>query len=183
LALSILGTCGVVAAAPQAYVLDPAHSFVHFEVLHFATSTLPGRFGPIEGTVQWDREARRGYVGIEIDMSRVDTGIPVLDRRLQRPDLLATEAHPRAWFVAERFVYDGDRLAEVRGELTLRGRSAPLTLRAERFGCRRDAEPAREVCGGDFVAELTRSAFGIDFGLPFVADRVLLRVQVEAWRR
>jgi polyisoprenoid-binding protein YceI len=31
-------------AAPAVYALDPAHSFVHFGVLHFGTSTLWGRF-------------------------------------------------------------------------------------------------------------------------------------------
>jgi polyisoprenoid-binding protein YceI len=39
-------------AAPAVYVLDPDHSFVFFEVLHFGTSTLRGRFGPLtEATV------------------------------------------------------------------------------------------------------------------------------------
>ena len=30
-------------AEPQRYTLDPTHSFVHFEVLHFGTSTIRGR--------------------------------------------------------------------------------------------------------------------------------------------
>ncbi|MBS0442054.1 MAG: polyisoprenoid-binding protein, partial [Proteobacteria bacterium] len=36
--------------------------------------------------------------------------------------------------------------------------------------------------GGDFEAELRRSDFGMSFGLPLVADRVRLLVQVEAIR-
>ncbi|MBL8333481.1 MAG: YceI family protein [Rubrivivax sp.] len=48
---------------------------------------------------------------------------------------------------------------------------------AERVGCV-DGPPRR--CGGDFTGELRRSAFGADFGLPLVADRVVLKVQVEA---
>ena len=65
-------------------------------------------------------------------------------------------------------------------ELTLRGVSAALVLQAERFDCR-PGPP--EVCGGDFVGELDRSRFGADFGLPFIADRVRLRVQAEGRRR
>jgi len=34
-----------------------------------------------------------------------------------------------------------------------------------------------------FEGELRRSDFGATFGLPFVADRVRLRVQVEGLRR
>ena len=41
----------------------------------------------------------------------------------------------------------------------------------------------REVCGGDFEAELSRGTFGMSFGLPFVADRVRLKIQVEAVRQ
>ncbi|MBS1898765.1 MAG: polyisoprenoid-binding protein, partial [Actinobacteria bacterium] len=40
-----------------------------------------------------------------------------------------------------------------------------------------------EVCGGDFEGSVDRSSFGMTFGLPLVADRVRLLVQVEAVRR
>ena len=50
---------------------------------------------------------------------------------------------------------------------------------AERFATK--ATPQR--CGGDFEGELLRSAFGASFGVPLVADRVRLRVQVEGVRR
>ena len=36
-------------AEPVVYRLDPTHSFVHFEVRHFGTSTTRGRVGPIAG--------------------------------------------------------------------------------------------------------------------------------------
>ena len=88
----------------------------------------------------------------------------------------------KPFFVADRFGFDGGRLVEVRGEFTLRGREPPLTLRALRFGCRTHAALQREVCGGDFEAEFARSEFGADLGLPFVADRVRLLIQVEARR-
>lgn len=180
LALLILAAALPCSAAVELFELDPAHSFVHFEVLHFGTSTIRGRFGPVTGAVELDRSAGRGRVGVAIDMTTVSTGWPVFDRRLAEPDLLATEAHPVAWFVAERFVFDGSRPYELRGELTLRGISEPLVLRAERFACR-PGPP--EVCGGDFVAELDRTRFGADFGVPWVADRVRLRIQAEGRRR
>ena len=170
------------AAAPPVYALDPQRSFVHFEVLHFGVSTLHGRFGPIAGAVEFDRAARRGYVGLSIDVARLDTGLPVLDRRLRESDLFDTERHPLAWFVAERFHFDGDRLAALHGALTLRGITAPLALTVERFGCRPDEARGGERCGGDLHGEIRRSDFGMHFGLPFVGDTVRLMVQVEGWR-
>jgi polyisoprenoid-binding protein YceI len=173
-------------AAPVVYELDPDHSFVHFEVRHFGTSTLRGRFGPLRGQVLLDRAARRGELSLRIAVATLDTGIGVLTERLLQPDLLDGAGHPEAFFVARQFRFDaGDNsaLVEVRGEFTLRGQSQPLSLHALRFGCRAEAETAAEVCGGDFEATLLRSEFGATLGLPLVADQVRLLVQVEARRR
>lgn len=179
---------GVAHAAPTVYDLDPAHSFVHFEVTHFGTSTVRGRFGPVAGTVELDREARRGRVALRIATDSVDTGLAFFNARLREDDLLAVQAHPEAFFVAERFRFDARGApVEVRGEFTLRGVGQPLSLHARFFGCRNEtsgtAVAAREVCGGEYEAEINRSEFGATFGLPLIGDRVRIRVQVEAVRR
>lgn len=173
-------------AEPLSYRLDPAHSFVHAEVRHFGTSTIRIRFGPIEGRVLLDHEAGRGSVAIEIATASASSGVRVFDRRLSEADLLATAEYPRARYAAEDLRFGpGGELIEVRGELSLRGATQPLVLRALRFGCtrveRRDDAP-QEVCGGDFEAETDRSAYGMVFGLPLVADRVRIVVQVEGVR-
>jgi polyisoprenoid-binding protein YceI len=167
-------------AAPQRYRLDPAHSFVTFEVLHFGTSTLRGRWGPLQGEVLLDPARGQGEVGLTIPMAQLDTGLRLLDRRLCEPDLLACQDHPQAWFVARQFQFlpDGS-VSSVRGELTLRGVSTGLTLTAQQFGCHTRPDSGERVCGGDFVGELQRSDFGAGWGAPLVSDRVRLVVQVE----
>jgi len=170
-------------AEPLTYSLDPTRSFVHFEFLHFGTSTSRGRFGPVTGEVVLDRAAGRGELGLRIATASVDTGLAIFNARLRQADLLASEAYPEAFFVARNFRFDGQRLVEVRGELTLRGVSQPLSLNAIRFACRQDAQRQVEVCGGDFEATINRSDFGASFGLPLVSDSVRLLVQVEGVRR
>ena len=171
-------------AAPVAYALDPSHSFVTFEVLHFDTATLRGRVGPLSGEVMLDREAGLGRVQLLIDLARVSTGVPVLDARLREPDMLASAVTPQAFFVAEQLRFDsGGGVATVRGEFTLRGVGQPLQLTAQRFRCYTSPLLRREVCGGDFEAEFSRSSFGITHSLPFVADTVRLKIQVEAIRQ
>jgi polyisoprenoid-binding protein YceI len=182
-AAGVLVACAAAGAAPLRYVLDPEHTFVHFELLHFGTSTLRGRFGPVAGDVMLDAEAGRGELGLRIPLASVDTGVKVLDVRLRDADFLGVAVAPEAFFVASRFVFAAGRLAEVTGEFTLRGTSAPLTLRALRFACRRDDIAGAEVCGGDFEGRLKRSDFGITHSLPFVGDHVRLLVQVEGRRR
>jgi polyisoprenoid-binding protein YceI len=167
-------------AQPVVYRLDPQHTFVHFEVLHFGTSTTRGRFGPVEGVVMLDRTRGAGELGLRIKTAGVSTGLGIFDARLREADLLDSAGHPEAFFVASTFRFEGPRLAEVRGEFTLRGVSRALSLVARQFGCR--PEPTGEVCGGEFEAELRRSEFGATFGAPLVGDRVRLRVQVEGRR-
>ena len=168
LALGLAVAAGPAAAQPVNYRFDPSHSFVHFEVMHFGTATLRGRFGPLDGLARLDMRAGTGQVSLSVPTQAVSTG------------LLASGAHPQAYFVAERFVFEGQALREVRGEFTLRGISRPLTLHAQRFACGTHPIVQRGWCGGDFEAELRRSDYGLTFGLPLVADRVRLLVQVEA---
>lgn len=170
-----------VAAEPATYVLDPERSFVWVEVMHFGTSTIRARIGPATGTVTLDRAARRGELGVRVPTATVDTGVPVFNARLRQGDLLASESEPEAFFVATNVRFDGERVAEVRGEFTLRGTSQSLTLRALRFACRDTG--AGEVCGGDFEGEVLRSEFGMTFGLPLIANRVRLLVLVEGLRQ
>lgn len=181
-ALGLLSMAAAVntAAAPAVYVLDPEHTFVHFEVQHFGTSTTRGRFGPVTGEVTLDRSTGRSELGLRIRTASVDTGIPAFNARLRQADLLASTEHPEAFFVARNFRFDGERLTEVRGEFTLRGASQPVSLRVRHFACRQDGNA--EVCGGDFEGEILRSEFGATFGLPLVGDRVRLVVQVEGQR-
>ena len=175
---------GPARAAPVDYRLDPTHSFVHAQVLHFGTSTIRVRFGPLGGEVTLDREARRGRVQVVVDTARASSGLAVLDARLREPDLLDVAAHPQAFFVAERFEFDAaGAVTALRGELNLRGQSQPLTLAARRFRCYTSPLLRREVCGGDFSASFQRSAFGITHSLPFVGDEVRLELQVEAIRQ
>ena len=185
LALCLLAWAAPSAARgePAIYRLDPDHSFVYFEVLHFGTSTLRGRFGPLEGTVELDRTAGAGFVALRIPTAGVSTGVAVFDARLRQPDLLASEAYPDAHFTASTFYFDGPTLTGLLGDLSLRDVRQRVELRARHFGCHMHPQLAREVCGGDFEGELKRGDFGASFGMPFVDNRVRLRVQVEGVRQ
>jgi polyisoprenoid-binding protein YceI len=181
--LALLALGATAQAEPVRYRFDPTHTFVHFELTHFGTSTIHGRIGPLNGEVELDRSARRGRMQVEIDTSLASTGVPTLDARLREPDMLSVQVHPKAYLVVERIEFDdAGRVKALRGEFTLRGTSLPLELKAVRFNCYTSPLFRREVCGGDFEGQFNRSAVGITHSLPFVSDTVRLRVQVEALR-
>ena len=176
--------CGSAAPAQPStlpvYLLDPTHTFVHWEVLHMGTSTIRGHFDRSSGSVQFDAKAQRLDVSITVDTASVNSGVPLLDALLRGESMLSSTANPQAYFTARSAQFEGETPREVRGEFTLRGISQPLTLRALRWNCALNLLLRREVCGGDFEAHIDRSVFGITHSLPFVADRVRLLIQVEA---
>lgn len=175
---------GAAGADEGSHAIDPTHTFVHFEVLHAGTSTTRVRFDRKTGVVHFDRAARSGRVEIRVELSSLSSGHAAFDELLRGKEVFDVAAHPQAVFVGERFVFDGDRVAEVRGTLTLRDRAHPVTLKAMRFDCYTNPLFRREVCGGDFEAVVRRSLWGLSHGLPALApDEVRLVVQVEAIRR
>jgi polyisoprenoid-binding protein YceI len=182
LALVAGSAVGAAQAAPQEFVIDPANTHVHWELKHFGTSTSRGRFDAISGGITLDREAHSGTASFTIATASISTGLAPFDGILRGPYLLDVQDQPNAYFVARNFGFEGDQLTTVSGDFTLRGTTRSLTLRALRFSCRMETDPAREVCGGDFETEFKRSTFGITHSLPFVADRVRILIQIEASR-
>ncbi|MFO1340422.1 MAG: YceI family protein [Burkholderiaceae bacterium] len=179
-ALLTLAAQGVRAEAAT-YSVDPTHTAVIFEMQHFGTSTNRGRWAAKEGTVQFDRAGKTGKVDITIDAASITTGVPALDKHIKSAEIINAEQFPTARFVADKFVFNGDKVSEVSGTLTLAGKTNPITLKASNFNCYQSPMLKREVCGGDFEATIVRSQYGVKYGLDWgFADATHLLIQVEA---
>ena len=172
---------GIAQAEPASYAIDPTHTFVTFEISHFGAAMNRGRFDKKEGSVQLDKAAKSGKVEISFDATSVNTGTPAFDKHLQSADLFNAAQHPKISFVSDKFVFNGDKVSEVTGQLTLLGKTAPITLKANQFNCYQSPMLKREVCGGDFEATIDRTQWGMNYGVEWgFAKNVRLVVQVEA---
>lgn len=168
-------------AAPATYAIDPTHTFVTFEIGHFGATTNRGRFDKKEGSVQLDKAAKSGKVEITFDVTSVNTGTAAFNSHLQSADLFDAAKYPTIKFVADKFVFNGDKVSEVTGSLTLLGKTQPMTLKASQFACYDNPMLKREVCGGDFEATIDRTDFGMNYGVAWgFPKNVRLVVQVEA---
>jgi polyisoprenoid-binding protein YceI len=169
------------AAQAATYAIDPTHTFVTFEISHFGATTNRGRFDKKQGTVEFDRAAKTGKVDITIDTTSVNTGTPPFDKHLQSADLFDAAKHPTIKFVSDKFSFNGDKVSEVTGQLTLLGKTAPITLKATQFNCYDSPMLKREVCGGDFEATIDRTQWGMNYGVEWgFPKNVRLVVQIEA---
>jgi len=172
---------GIAHAEMAGYSIDPTHTFVTFEISHFGAAMNRGRFDKKEGSVQFDRAGKAGKVEISFDATSINTGTPAFDKHLQSADLFNAAQHPKISFVSDKFVFNGDKVSEVSGQLTLLGKTAPITLKANQFNCYQSPMLKREVCGGDFEATIDRTQWGMNYGVEWgFAKNVRLVVQVEA---
>jgi polyisoprenoid-binding protein YceI len=172
------------AAAPVQYALDPNHASVYFAVGHNDISYVRGRFGRLKGTIHYDAEARTVSMVVSVPTGTVDTGNSGVDNVLRSEQFLDADRYPEVYFVANRLVFEEDKLVAIEGKLTLHGVERPLSLTVRRFVCK-DVPLGivrRYVCGGEFQAQLKRSDFGMTRFLPEVANEVELSISGEAPR-
>lgn len=178
---SLLAAAGLANAESATYNIDPTHTYATFEIQHFGTSTNRARFEKKEGTVQFDRAGKTGKVEITFDMTGISSGAPAFDKHLQSKDFFDVANNPTAKFVGDKFTFSGDKVTAVAGELTLKGKTAPVTLKATNFNCYNSPMVKREVCGGDFETTIDRTQWGVDYGLAYGFSKdVKIIVQVEA---
>ena len=181
--LAVAAATALTAGAAQAanYAIDPTHTFVTFEIGHFGATTNRARFDKKQGTVEFDRAAKTGKVDISIDVTSVNSGTPQFDKHLQSADLFDAAKHPTIKFVSDKFSFNGDKVSEVTGQLTLLGKTAPVTLKATQFNCYDSPMLKREVCGGDFETTIDRTQWGMNYGVEWgFPKNVRLVVQIEA---
>jgi len=181
IAAALIAAATLAHAQPATYAIEPTHTFVTYEIGHFGTSTNRGRFDRKEGTVQFDKAAKTGKVEITFEIASVNTGVARMDAHLQSDDFFSSAKFPTARFVGDKFTFNGDKVSEVSGLLTLKDKTHPVTLKAVGFNCYQSPMIKREVCGGDFEAVIDRTQWGIDYGLAFgFSKNVKLVIQVEA---
>jgi polyisoprenoid-binding protein YceI len=169
-------------AAPEVYTIDARHTFPAFEVSHFGMSLQRGRFNKTSGKITVDREARTGSVEVTIDAASVNTGEPKLEEHLKAADFFNAATHPNITFKGTKFNFDGDKVKSVDGELTMLGVTRPVTLTAQHFNCGNHPMNKKAMCGAEFTTTIKRTEWGMKYAVPAVADDVMLRINVEAFK-
>jgi len=179
-----------VVAAPDAYTIDPFHTYVQFEVDHVGgISRMRGRFDKSAGKFTLDQAAKAGSLDVTIQTASVSTGDNdkgnrprARDEHLRSPDFFNVAEFPTMTFKSTKVVFKGDNLGSIEGNVTLLGVSKPLTLNVERWKCMPHPQSKKDMCGGNATGTLKRSDFGMKFGIPGVGDELALWIEVEGYK-
>ncbi|WP_367067910.1 YceI family protein [Oryzisolibacter sp. LB2S] len=174
-------TAGTALAESATYAVDPTHTFATFEISHFGASVNRGRFDKKEGSVQLDKAAKTGKVDLTLHINSINTGTAPFDKHLLSNEIFDAAQFPTARFVGDKFTFDGDKVTAVSGNLTIKGKTQPVTFKTNQFACYDSPMLKREVCGGDFETTIDRTAFGVDYGVQYgFPKNVRIVAQIEA---
>jgi polyisoprenoid-binding protein YceI len=171
------------AAAAETYKLDPAHTSVVFRIKHLGVAYVYGRFNGPTGSFVFDESSpSKNSIQMQVDAQNVDTAVQKRDNHLKSPDFFNAGEHPLITFKSTSVKKSGADTYEITGDLTLLGKTKPITVKARQTGTGKD--PWGNFRRG-FEASFTvnRSDFGMDFMMKVVADDVLLTVSVEGIRQ
>jgi polyisoprenoid-binding protein YceI len=150
-----------------------------------------GRFNDVSGTITFD-ESQPSEISMDIgiDINSVDSGHPDLDRHLKSPDFFDSKEFPKMTFKSTsaklvpttRRSDDPVMAWEVTGNLMIRGKSRPITVKLEYWG---SADMGRgELAGFETKFRVKRSEFGVNYGIKqgAVGDWVDVTVAFEVMK-
>jgi len=182
LALAIFGvSVGSVSAA--SYDLDPAHTYPNFTISHLGFSTMHGHFAKTAGTLELDIAKKTGSVDVTIDAASVYTGFAKRDEHLRSADFFNVVEFPTITFKSTKVKFTSDKTAEVEGNLTIVGKTNPVTLMVTSIVCGAHPMNKKEMCGFDANVKIKRSDYGVKFGLPAVGDEVTINLEAEGIKK
>ncbi|KQY88587.1 YceI family protein [Pelomonas sp. Root1444] len=168
-------------AAPVTYEIDPAHTYPSFEADHMGLSVWRGKLNKSSGTVVYDKANGSGSVDVQMDLASIDFGLDAMNAWARGKDFFDVEKNPTASYKGRFDGAIGGVPGKLVGELTLNGKTRPVTLAVHQLKCIPHPLHKRELCGADASGSFNREDFGLaagkDYG--FKMD-VQLRIQVEA---
>jgi len=148
--------------ATNKWVLDIAHSEIHFKIRHLVISTVTGSFNVFSGTLETKQHDNfnDASINFSIDVYSVDTNDDVRDEHLKSDTFFNADIYPQIDFNSTSFIHiEGDKY-KLAGNLTIKGITKPVTLDVLFGGEAKDGFGVNRA-GFEFKGTINRNDFGI----------------------
>ncbi|RMF13367.1 MAG: polyisoprenoid-binding protein [Candidatus Dadabacteria bacterium] len=169
------------------YAVDPAHTYVGFEVSHLMVSKVQGQFKKYDGLIRYDAsKPEKSYAEGTIRVASIDTDNKKRDDHLRSPDFFDAEKYPEIKFHTTGVKKKGNKLIAT-GELTIKGVTKKVEFPVEVRGPVADPfQPGKQRIGLSAELTINRQDFGIrwnktmEAGGLVVGNDVRIILEVEA---
>ncbi|WP_375444673.1 YceI family protein [uncultured Fibrella sp.] len=149
--------------ATTKWVVDPMHSEVQFKVKHLVISTVTGTFRNFEGGATTEHDDFDGAeVHFSLDVNSIDTNQEMRDTHLKSAEFFEADTYPHIAFKSTSFKKIEDDEYTVTGDLTMKGITKPVTLKADYGGTAKDAYGNQKL-GFEVTGKINRKEFGLTY--------------------
>lgn len=132
-----------------------------------------GQFPKLEGKIEMPGDdATKAKITLTIDMTALTSDNPMLTAHLKNADFFEVKKYPEAKFVSTKIEVTGDHEYKITGDLTLRGKTAPIT-----FPLKFVEKDGEHLLKGEW--KLERSKWGITYGKGMINDEVDMSVEIK----
>ena len=160
------------------WAIDPTHSEILFKVKHLMISTVTGRFGQFNGTVETDGDdMASATIHFTADINSISTNNEQRDAHLKNGDFFDADNYPQLTFQSSSMERISDEEYELHGALTMRGTTKKVILKAEFGGLTQDPWGNTRV-GFSLTGKINRKDFGVSFGAVSETGGVMLGEEV-----
>ena len=166
-------------ATAGTYTLDPDHASVIARVSHLAYSYSIFRFDRLSATLAWDpTNTANATLSAKVETASITSNVKGFGEQLAGDDFLKSTAFPQASFVSTAFRQTSSRHGKVDGQLTLMGKTRPVTFDVELVGA------GKGFAGQPRIGVNARTSINpVDFGLPpLLGDAIEIVVDTEFQR-
>ncbi|NDC38436.1 MAG: polyisoprenoid-binding protein [Proteobacteria bacterium] len=180
----VLAVCTTSAGA-ESYTIDSAHTTVGFKIKHMAISTVTGQFADFGGTFSYNpKDVKSSKVAATIKAPSISTQHQKRDDHLRGSDFFDVLKFPEISFVSKEILDPSAESFKVRGDLTIRGVTKPVTLDVTFGGAAKDPW-GNEKIAFSATTKINRRDFGLTWsklletGALVVGDEVAINLEVE----
>lgn len=167
------------------YTIDTEgmHAFIHFSIPHLGYSNLIGRFNRFSGSFEYDAETPgESKVEVTIETASIDSNHAERDKHLREEEFLYVSKYPEATFVSTSYEPKSAETGTLRGDLTLRGVTRPVSIEVTKIGEGPDPWGGYRV-GFTGTTRIALADFGITKFLGKKSTEVDLVLDIEGVRR
>jgi polyisoprenoid-binding protein YceI len=180
IAIALLVTLTLTAAAQETWQLDPAHSSAQFSARHLAVSTVRGAFTKVSGTVIYDA-ANLGKSSIQatIEAASVDTRVEMRDNDLRSPNFLDVQKYPTITFQSKKIEPAGEGKLKVTGELAIHGVTKEVVLDVDGPTPAMKDPWGNQRRGASATTKIKRQDFAVNGAPGIVGDEITITLDIE----
>lgn len=177
----VLGLAAPALAAPAGYVLEPEKSTVGFQT-DFGPDHITGSMPVLKAALSLDFSTpANSSVDVTLDVAHAEASFPFATQAMRGPKVLDAAANPTIHFVSTRVRPAGDG-ATVDGNITIRGVTKPITLKAAIYQQKGSAAGDLSHLTLRLTGTIHRSDFGATGWNDMVGDEVQLDILARVQR-